>query len=589
MRGQHNEVVLESSALHTITSECCQRLPVEVGGILLGFRDGQRVVVVDVLVVTTPGATTTRYVRDDVQANRQLHEFLAARDPKDPVGYVGEWHSHPAPVGPSRIDLKAIGATARATAGPIALVVFSAGLTPAFSAVIAARRRTGRTFIQESRVVMPSREVRRLGSLPEGAVRGDGPIFISYRQSDGSEHADSLEGLLRAAGLVVWRDHSDLRAGTTVDRLEQALTDGLSAGVLVVTPEIAKSSIVRERELPRLLQLDEDRAFSLSVANAVTSPTDPDKVNFAAPDCLLGLAPLRRLGDKKQSNARTLTGRLEIVRDLLMHRIEQRKAAIAAHGGVFSITTQTRPEPFALEAGESDLHIRIRSAPTGRLPSAQGLYDLQATLPLTSDAVRAAGTSTVSLAGGMHLSVALAIGAALPETKIGHIEVTDLRNGKWTSRETDDPELHTVVTRTIDGEFAFEDGRTAKVAVLVTLTANPDESGFQRLIGDRPGVFAAAMRVDLAPSGSVHEAEAARLAVQIAGEIKRCSAQYGRAEVHLAYHGPHTMAVLIGRLLNTLRTVVYEWDDPEGSGPSYTPVLTIEPGVTLGPITHVLL
>jgi hypothetical protein len=44
------------------------------------------------------------------------------------------------------------------------------------------------------------------------------------------------------------------------------------------------------------------------------------------------------------------------------------------------------------------------------------------------------------------------------------------------------------------------------------------------------------------------------------------------------------MAVLIGRYLNTLRTVVYEWDGDTTDGPTYQPVLVLEPGVTGGPI-----
>ena len=60
-----------------------------------------------------------------------------------------------------------------------------------------------------------------------------------------------------------------------------------------------------------------------------------------------------------------------------------------------------------------------------------------------------------------------------------------------------------------------------------------------------------------------------------------------RAEVHLAFHGPYTMAVLVGRYLNTLRTVVYEWDGNKKDEPRYKPVLILEPGVTGGPIIDV--
>ncbi len=72
-----------------------------------------------------------------------------------------------------------------------------------------------------------------------------------------------------------------------------------------------------------------------------------------------------------------------------------------------------------MDAGDDDLHIRIQAAGDGRLPSRTGLQLLQTTLPLTSDAIYATRAQTVRIRGEAHLSAALALGAALPETKIG--------------------------------------------------------------------------------------------------------------------------------------------------------------------------
>ena len=275
-------------------------------------------------------------------------------------------------------------------------------------------------------------------------------MFISYRQSDGTPQAESLEYLLRAAGLVVWRDRTDLRPGTTTDRLEQALTQGLSAAVLVVTPDIVDSEIVRERELPRLLQLDDAPAFSLCIANKVARAASSSNATIDAPDRLLRLAPARTLADKKQSNMLDPSGEVEIVRDLLMHRVEQRKPAIREVDRPFTIRVQSRPTPFAIDAGDDDLHIRIKAASNGRLPSRDGLKLLQTTLPLISDAVYAAGAKAVRIAGGAHLSVALALGAALPETKIGILEVMDVQDQLWTSMAGDDPLTNDLHTETVD-------------------------------------------------------------------------------------------------------------------------------------------
>ncbi|QTE28545.1 SAVED domain-containing protein [Pengzhenrongella sicca] len=588
MKRDRNTITVHHAARQTIEANSRQHLPTECGGILLGYREDHHVVVTHALNISTATGTATRYTRDDVEANQQLRAFLESRESGDPIGYVGEWHSHPVGSGPSSIDIRAIRATAQNLAAPLALLVCTPGDETHFAGLIATRERLGRIRTSGATVELRPHRVEDIGPLPDGAVRADGPVFISYRQSDGFDRADHLEGLLRAAGLIVWRDQSDLRAGKTKDRLEQALTSGLSGGVLIVTPEIADSVIVQERELPRLLQLDDDPAFSLSIANEIPNPTDPTRLDYSAPDRLLGLAPARTLSEKKQSDGRSLTGQRQIVRDLLMHRIEERKAAIHANDGIVTLAIQTRPAPFASEADHSDLHIRIAPAPEGRTPWRRGLEHLQATLPLTSDAIRASGASTVRVSGGAHISAALALGAALPATKIAHLEVLDIGGHAWTSditEDTDDPGMHTTSTTSTYTSHA----ETRSIAVFVTLTAGADWTAFDQLVRASSPLFSSVSRVEAKTSSPLDPRESARLSHEIAREIKRLSAEYGRADVHLAYHGPYTMAVLIGRLLNTVRTIVYEWDNPEGVGPRYAPALVLEPGTTQGPITRVLI
>ncbi|MYV59515.1 SAVED domain-containing protein [Streptomyces sp. SID4931] len=583
-------IELRQAAYEVIASATAQQLPRETGGILLGYQEDANVVVTHALVVDEQGASTHRYVRDDVKANTLLAEFLAPRADDDPTGYVGEWHSHPAPSGPSPTDLAAMRAMAREYDGPIALLVYAPGGTDPFSGLITRRQRWGRVTGKAATILPPPQRFKELGPLPKGAVRPDGAVFISYRQSDGSPQAESIENLLRAAGLVVWRDHTDLRAGTTTDRLEQALTQGLSAAVLVVTPDIVHSDIVRERELPRLLQLDEDPAFSLCIANKTARAGSDTRCDYGAPDRLLRLAPSRPLADKKQSNMLQASGESEIVRDLLMHRVEQRKPAIHSQNRAFTIRVQTRPAPFAMDAGEDDLHIRIRAASDGRLPLREGLQLLQTTLPLTSDAVYAAGAQTVRIFGGAHLSVALALGAALPETKIGNVEVVDTRGAQWTSAESgDDPLISELHTHPVDLEQAQTPDSHDRVAIFLSLTASPDQTAFEQLLHESSDGFAAAAVISVAGEDRLDPREAARLSTAAAQQIKALAAHSGRAEVHLAFHGPYTMALLVGRYLNTLRTVVYEWDGATPGRPRYTPALVLEPGVSCGPITEILL
>lgn len=580
---------VRADAHETIASATAKRLPLEAGGILLGYREGDHVVITQALVVDGGGATKDRYVRDDVRANKRLAEFLSDRAEDDPIGYVGEWHSHPAPSGPSAIDRNAMRAAAKAAGGPVALLVFTPGDTGAYFGLIARRQRLGRVVTRDANVTLPAPRFGPLGPLPHGAVRGDGPVFISYRQSDGTQQAESLENLLRAAGLVVWRDRVDLRPGTTTDRLEQALTEGLSAGVLVVTPDIVDSEIVRERELPRLLQLDEDPAFSLCIANKIARTGSESKCDYDAPDRLLRLSPARTLADKKQANVLDPAGELEIIRDLLMHRIEQRRPEIRAQGRDLTIRVQSRPAPFAVDADDDDLHMRIKEAAEGRLPSPDGLELLRRTLPLTGDAVFAAGAQRVQISGGAHLSIGLALGAALPDTKIGNVAVLDVQNNAWESTPTsNDPGVTELKVEARPTEVTQPSSTANRVAVFVTLTADPDLSAFERLVRESADGFASVEIVSVTNSNRIDPREAGRLGQGIAQHIKHLSADHGRAEVHLAFHGPFPMAVLVGRYLNTLRTITYEWDGDTINGPRYWPTIALEPGVAGGPITEVL-
>ena len=94
-----------------------------------------------------------------------------------------------------------------------------------------------------------------------GRVSPRGPVFLSYRHSDGAELALSLAWALRASGVPVWLDRSDLPPGDTERRLEEAMQSGLSGAVLLVTPDIAASSVVKETELPHLLRLEAEGAL----------------------------------------------------------------------------------------------------------------------------------------------------------------------------------------------------------------------------------------------------------------------------------------------------------------------------------------
>lgn len=99
--------------------------PHELGGILVGWWQGNSTaVVVEFLPVTDHAAGLSHYERRHALAQGALDKYLRERDDSR-LGYVGEWHSHPAPQPPSRIDRSELNAIVRQSRKQVALVVLA--------------------------------------------------------------------------------------------------------------------------------------------------------------------------------------------------------------------------------------------------------------------------------------------------------------------------------------------------------------------------------------------------------------------------------------------------------------------------------
>ena len=72
-----------------------------------------------------------------------------------------------------------------------------------------------------------------------------GPVFVSYRHSDGTKHARAVTAVLRACGLSVWLDEYAMLVGSFTYRMDEALRSGASAGVLVATPDVRLSKAIQ--------------------------------------------------------------------------------------------------------------------------------------------------------------------------------------------------------------------------------------------------------------------------------------------------------------------------------------------------------
>lgn len=95
----------------------------EHGGILIGYRDSHGITVDDIIEVADTAATRTRYLRRENPAQRALTAYLDRPGLEQTLGYVGEWHTHPAPSPPSSTDHHAMRIMARRNCQPVALVV----------------------------------------------------------------------------------------------------------------------------------------------------------------------------------------------------------------------------------------------------------------------------------------------------------------------------------------------------------------------------------------------------------------------------------------------------------------------------------
>ena len=110
-------------AAATIATASAAAAPAETGGILLGWWDGGLVVIRHAMEVPDADATTTGWTRNEQRAQIVLAAALAEH--AHPwLGYVGDWHTHPAPCGPSRQDERSIRRASRGYAMPLLLLVY---------------------------------------------------------------------------------------------------------------------------------------------------------------------------------------------------------------------------------------------------------------------------------------------------------------------------------------------------------------------------------------------------------------------------------------------------------------------------------
>ena len=417
-----------------------------------------------------------------------------------------------------------------------------------------------------------------------------GPVFLSYRHSDGAEFATALAWALRAAGVPVWLDRSDLPPGDTERRLAEAMQSGLSGAVLVVTPDVGASTVIRDTELPQLLALEAEGAFTLSIASTIGA--EAGGLDYSAPDRLLSQT-MPILKGLRQDPALTSREIADIARSHCRQRMEALRADIASAGQVIDINLQTRIVPSAI-GPYGDLVVRLRPPMNGdRRPHRQGLEDLRLFLGDLPHLLEIAGARRARVSGGAHLSVAFSLGAALPTTLLGDVDVVDAAGHTWAF--ADNAPAPAASTRLLEVTDRSPRGTPIGEAVVyVDLLPTRNDPAFDRLLEARLGRLANVFHIRPVAEGNLLPEDAGAIVAEASHAIRQAVSRSETSEVHLLLRCPWTVALLLGRTLNTIRVNLYEWEDGPGDGdslvaPRYLPSLVVRSGAGGSPIERVVL
>lgn len=397
---------------------------------------------------------------------------------------------------------------------------------------------------------------------PPAAAPADerGKVFISYtHRGEAPQRAQQIARLLDAAGVRNFLDRNDLGVGDIYGIIDRSLRQDCAGGVLVATEGLQFSDFVRHEELPRLLTAARRQDKALEVANDLktipegkTEPTlDPD-----GPDRVMGLpkGTLRKLThfdfDQPDDERGFLRGWLK------------RKLG-HLQGEPVEIDIQSYVQDDVDHNWRSDLRIRTplhleRDVAATPLPN-PAMTALATAFPLVSDALHAAAPSRVTITGGGHAPVGLALGGVLVATKIKcPVFVEDDRRQLWGPLPDPDPGTSTMSASELPASAVRRlDAQAKRIAAYVEISQRPNTL-FEEFVGGLDTPIAGALKLQRVGLRRVEPAEGVRLADSIAAEIRNFADQRGAHEIVLCGSFNFPMAVMIGRLLNTFGVVAYD-------------------------------
>ena len=295
----------------------------------------------------------------------------------------------------------------------------------------------------------------------------------------------------------------------------------------------------------------------------------------------------------RQDPALTSREIADIARSHCRQRMEALRADIESAGQVIDINLQTRVTPSAI-GPHGDLVVRLRPPmPGDRRPHRQGLENLRLFFGDLPHLLEIAGARRARVSGGAHLSVAFALGAALPTTLLGDVDVVDTAGHTWAF--ADNAPAPAASTRLLEVTDCSPRGTPIGEAVVyVDLLPTRNDPAFDRLLEARLGRLANVFHIRPVAEGNLLPEDAGAIVAEASHAIRQAASRSETSEVYLLLRCPWTVALLLGRTLNTIRVNLYEWEDGLGDGdslvaPRYLPSLVVRSGAGGSPIERVVL
>jgi hypothetical protein len=178
----------------------------------------------------------------------------------------------------------------------------------------------------------------------------------------------------------------------------------------------------------------------------------------------------------------------------------------------------------------------------------------------------------------VHLSIAFAVGAALPRTLPTPIEVHGQFDEHWADRPLRLAGELTVSTEPMNGSGAL-------AAFVDLVPGRAPSRAFEAHLSLNQSRYVSAITVDWVSDREIAPEVGSSLASHIASLIRDHAGQFGVNRVSLFLRTPSAIAFLMGRSFNTFVVDLFEW---ENEGDSYKPVVRVGSGLGNGPILEIL-